>query len=134
MRKLKGFTLIELMIVVAIIAILAMIAYPSYVEHVRKTRRVQAKADMLELSQMLERRFTTERSYANFTLPTGFDQSPHTGAKYYDIRLDSLTATTYTIVAAPVAPQDTDTKCLELKLNHLGLKEASGSLGRDGCW
>ena len=54
----KGFTLIELMIVVAVVAILATIAMPSYQEHVRKSRRAQAKADLVELAQQLERHHT----------------------------------------------------------------------------
>ena len=51
----KGFTLIELMIVVAIIGILAAIAYPSYQEYVRRTKRTDAQADMMELANRLQR-------------------------------------------------------------------------------
>ncbi|MDW7601742.1 prepilin-type N-terminal cleavage/methylation domain-containing protein, partial [Stenotrophomonas maltophilia] len=54
-RLARGFTLIELMIVVAVVAILAAIAYPSYSEHVRKSRRAQAKADLVEYAQLAER-------------------------------------------------------------------------------
>ena len=53
-----GFTLIELMIVVAIIAIIAAVAFPSYQEHVRKTRRADAQTALLELSQFMERHYT----------------------------------------------------------------------------
>ena len=64
--RLRGFTLIELMVVVAIIAILALLAYPSYVAHVRKARRAQARTDLMEVAQMLERTFTTDRDYSRF--------------------------------------------------------------------
>ena len=77
-RVAHGFTLIELVIVVAIIAIFAAIALPSYTQHVRKARRAQAKADLLELSQLLERQYTVNRTYVGFALP--FAQSPRTGA------------------------------------------------------
>jgi prepilin-type N-terminal cleavage/methylation domain-containing protein len=50
-----GFTLIEMMIVVAIVAVLALIAYPSYQNAVREGRRGDAKSDLIELSQMMER-------------------------------------------------------------------------------
>jgi type IV pilus assembly protein PilE len=50
----KGFTLIELMIVVAIIAILAAIAYPSYQEYVRKTKRIEMQAAMQDVAVQLQ--------------------------------------------------------------------------------
>lgn len=53
--KESGFTLIELMVVVAIIALLAAIAYPSYTDHVRKTRYAQAKEGAMQVSTALER-------------------------------------------------------------------------------
>jgi type IV pilus assembly protein PilE len=132
LNRRRGFTLIELMIVVAVVAILAAIALPSYTEHVRKSRRAQAKADMLEIAQMLERRFTTNRSYAGFDV-TPFNQSPRDGDARYEIDVDPLTATTFTIVATPVGGQESD-RCGELSLSHQGAKTASGSLGSAQCW
>ena len=131
LNKSRGFTLIELMIVVAVVAILAAIALPSYNEHVRKTRRTQAKADLSEIAQALERQFTLQRTYAAF--PETFNQSPRTGTPYYTISY-ALAATTYVITATPVAPQDKDTKCKVLSLNQLGQKTATGTLGVAGCW
>ncbi len=132
LNKTRGFTLIELMIVVAVVAILAAIALPSYSEHVRKTRRTQAKTDLLEIAQGLERQFTLVRTYVGF--PTTFNQSPRTGKKYYNITYENVTATTYTIVADPVSPQTADTKCGKLTLNQLNVKTATGTLGATGCW
>lgn len=62
--KTKGFTLIELMIVVAIIGILAAIAYPSYTEYVKKTRRAEAAAVLMDMAQIAERAFSQTGSYA----------------------------------------------------------------------
>ena len=134
MNKQKGFTLIELLIVMMIVAILAAVALPAYDDHVRKTRRTQAKADMLELSQMLEREFTLSRSYAGFDWST-FTTSPFTGTAYYNIEIDPQTATTFTITAIPTGTQVKDNaKCGTLSLNQLGTKTATGSLGVAGCW
>jgi len=59
----KGFTLIELMIVVVIIGVLAAIAYPSYVDNTRTANRTAAQADLMQLASFMERRFTENNSY-----------------------------------------------------------------------
>jgi len=59
----RGFSLIELMIVVAIVGIIAAIAYPSYSNHVRETRRTTAQADLVELAQWMERQYSGDFSY-----------------------------------------------------------------------
>lgn len=130
----KGFTLIELLIVIVIVAVLAAIAYPGYQDHVRKTRRTQAKADMLEITQMLEREFTLNRSYAGFDT-SSFDQSPRTGTAYYEITYSpEPMETSYTITATPTGPQTSDTKCGTLTLDNLGVKTESGTQTVAECW
>lgn len=129
----KGFTLIELMIVVAVIAILAAIAYPSFADSVRKGHRGQAKADLLEVAQLLERSRTVNNGYQAFTLP--FAQSPRTGTPRYGIAL-ARTATTYTLTATPQGTQLQDTECGALSINQAGVKSigdgATGTVAR--CW
>lgn len=134
MKETRGFTLIELVIVVAIIAILAAIALPTYFEYVRRTHRTQAKTDMLEISQMLERHYTLNRTYDGFDT-LAHARSPTTGTIYYDLTytpnpLDN----TFTITATPTGSQASDSKCGILTLDHRGAKGASGPLGVDGCW
>lgn len=126
----SGFTLIELMIVVAIIGILAGIAYPSYLEYVARSRRADAMSSLHELAQAMERHYTVNGRYtaaggAAPALP--FSESPRDGnARYYDLSFlpDSVSANTYTLRAVPKNAQAGD-RCGTLNLTHTGL--ASGA-------
>ena len=83
-RKVKGFTLIELMIVVAIVAFLASIALPSYRNFVVRTNRAEAVSDLSELASWLERQYTIFGSYNNLSMPNlPFSNSPRTGTANY---------------------------------------------------
>ena len=62
-RRQGGFTLIEVMIVVAIVAILAAIAYPSYLESVRKSKRAEARAQLMEAAQYMQRFYSQNDSF-----------------------------------------------------------------------
>lgn len=131
----QGFTLIELMIVVAVVAILAAIAYPSYSEHIRKTRRAQAKADLVEYMQMAERFHTVNNTYVGFTLPHTLSPREATTSNVgYDLSLDGVTARAIKIIATPRAggSQATD-KCGTLSVNQASVKTNSqGTL--EQCW
>ena len=67
-RTSAGFTLIEVMIVVAIVSILAAVAYPSYIDSVRKGKRAEARAALMNLLQQQERYFTQNNSYETFAV------------------------------------------------------------------
>ena len=134
LRKAQGFTLIELMIVVAVVAILASIAVPSYQEQIRKSRRAQAKADMVEYAQMAERYFTVNNTYVGFALPTA--QSPREAgatARYTLALNPESTASTFTIAATAVGTQASD-RCGNLGVTNTGLKTKSGSVALSECW
>lgn len=129
-----GFTLIELMIVVAIVAITAAIALPSYQNQIQKTRRGVAKADLIELTSFMQRfytennRFDQDRAATAVALP--FNESPTDGAtKYYDLTL-VVARSSYTLSAAPKGAQASDS-CGTLGVAHTGAKtHTSGS----DCW
>lgn len=132
MNRKGGFTLIELMIVVVIIGILAAIAYPSYKNYVVKTRRADAVANVMELSQYMERFFTENGRYdedrsgtavTNATLP--FTKSPQEGsAAHYNLGFAAAPSSgAYTLEAVPQGDQaNSDTDCGTLRIDSTGKK------------
>ncbi len=129
--KARGFTLIELMIVVAIVGILAAVAYPSYTNHVRNTHRGNAQAEMLRLAQAIERCVTRTRSYAHADCVAGFPVNVPLQNARYNISLIS-TASTFTITATPtiVGGQNLN-NCGTMTLNHVGQRTPTTPAN---CW
>lgn len=100
--KKTGFTLIELMIVVAIIAILAAIAYPSYTNYKIRVNRTDAQAEMMAIAHMLSQYKVTNGNYTNATLAQiyGGSVTPNHGQALYDLSLVT-TAPTWELTATP---------------------------------
>ncbi len=137
-RQSRGFTLIELVIVISIIGILAAVAIPSYQDSVRKTRRGILKATLAEAAQQFERCFTTTSDYTDASCPTAASITALTDG-YYTVTLDpAATATTYTILATVTAKgsQDHDTNCKTLSLTQAGIQSSTNSsdAASTNCW
>ena len=138
-----GFTLIELMIVVAVIAILAAIAIPSYTSYITRTHRVAAEGCLSEMSNYMERFYTSNLSY-NPSSPAaapslaGFDcESPaQTGQNYsYGFKTGEPTQSTFVIQAIPQNAQATrDASCGTLSIDQTGARMVSGTAAVSDCW
>ena len=125
MRRTKGFTLIELMIVVAIIAIIASIAYPSYQESVRKSRRSDAFSSLARMADLQERFYLQNRSYTNNMAVLGGATSPE---GFYNLSVSAADANTYTLQADAIGAQVSDANCLTITLSSAGIKTPAA------CW
>lgn len=137
----KGFTLIELMIVVVIIALLAGIGIPSYLKSVVKTRRSDAKVALSELAQLQESYFADNQKYADTltklgkTAQQGVFPSPE---GHYEIKISQSSARTFLLEATPRGAQASDDEtCQTFTMNAAGEKKATGNGSRDTsneCW
>jgi type IV pilus assembly protein PilE len=140
-RRQRGFTLIEVMIVVAILAILVALALPAYQDSVTKTWRNKASACLTELAQRMERRFTGNMSYVG---PAGAaDELPPNSCTTEDGMADRYafsftadpTARAFTLQAVPQNVQAArDTGCATLRIDQSGVRTVTGETPVERCW
>ncbi len=133
-----GFTLIELMIVVAIVAILAAVAYPLYQNYLLRAHRTAAITTLLHIAGQEERYYSTHNAYATGLTGLGYAatgiQVPNSTA-YYRVTLATNTAEDYIITASPVGSQKRDRQCQIFTLNGLGIKSIQGGTkSATQCW
>ena len=133
-RPFSGFTLVEVLIVVAILGILSAFAYPAYSEHVARGRRSGAQAGLMEAAQWMQRYYSALNTYkdADKKIPDSYKSLPRDGgAKTYSLEVTvGADERSYTLTATPVSA---DSKCGKLTITDLGQK---GSEHGDvpSCW
>ena len=134
-RAPRGFTLIEIMVVVALVGIVASIALTSYQSQARKTRRYAAQSCLMEYAQYMERYYTTANnpmSYTGAVLPEATCKTNL--ASYYTFSLTS-TAQAFSVQAVTSGSQTGDTDCLTLELNSAAQQSSSSATASTtGCW
>jgi type IV pilus assembly protein PilE len=135
--QVAGFTLVELMIVVAVVSLLALVAVPAYTDAVAKTRRAEARSAIMQAATALERFYTSNNTYTT-TLSAA-------GAKAFSG--DTLASSAYTISVAAgtsgiissyvitATPRNwSDTPCGALTMTESGAKGESGTSDVAYCW
>lgn len=139
----RGFSLIELMVVVAIVALLASISTASYRNYVRRANRTEGRSALLAIQVAQEKFFLQNNQYVQTIAgvvappPGGLGISLTAGGVTpggnYTISFQAATPTTYTLAAAPTAgsPQASDTTCPLFTVNDQGARYPADSTG---CW
>ena len=126
----KGFTLIELMIVVAIIALLASIGYPAYTDYVIRGKRSEGRATLLDAAAKQERYYSDNNQFA--TLETvGISTSSDNDYYTLSMTLDDTNNQSFTLTATP---STIDADCTTLTYTNAGTKDFTGSGDLKTCW
>ena len=132
-RKIRGITLIELMIVVVIIGIMAMIAYPNYSQFVARAKRTEAKAALLKIATNQERFYLQNNSYTTDMMQLGFP----VGAAFisdsdsYSISVTAADANNFTAVAKYQRFDNEALKCLTFQIDGRGIRTSAPLAD---CW
>jgi type IV pilus assembly protein PilE len=141
-RVARGFTLIELMIVISVVAILTTIAVASYRAYVLRATRTEARMALLSIQVAQEKFFLQNNQYAQNLatalaappagLGVALDAAGLTLGGHYAVSFPAATATTYTVQAVATGTQIKDTAaCLTFTINEQGVRTPADA---SGCW
>jgi len=134
-----GFSLIELLIVIAIIGVIAAVAIPSYSDYMLKSRRVDATTFLTEVAGEQVRFYSEYNRYTDKMSELGYgdEDTADSDEGYYTVSITApATGDSYVLTAAPIAggPQANDTDCASMTLNSSGQKTITGTSTAESCW
>jgi type IV pilus assembly protein PilE len=128
--KKRGFSLLELLLVLALVSILAALSSASYLHYITRVNRIAAEASLLDLSARLERYYALNQSYEGASIEK---LSPTNNANYQFAL--SIEGDQYLFKAIPQGAQAAhDQNCATLSIDNLGQRFTSGGGGLDECW
>lgn len=141
----KGFSLIELLIVILILSLFALFTYPSYRNSIAQARRVDGKTALLALANRMEAYYSQQQSYEGATIATGNESdilgTNHSEQNWYRLEITEQTDTSFSLQAIPIRAQaKADQLCQTLTFNSLGVRGISaGPIGLpkgqvSQCW
>jgi len=132
-RKMRGVTLMELMIVVVIIGILAAIAYPNYRQYVARAKRTEARAALLKIAANQERFYLQNNTYTMDMVLLGFPVGTAfiTNSNSYSISVTAANANNFTAIATYQNADDEANKCLTFQLDGRGVRTSAPLAD---CW
>ena len=130
-NKMRGITLLELMIVIVIIGILAAIAYPSYREFTERAKRTEAKAILLELASNQERYYLNANRFGTLA-ELGYADPLITGSGSYTVSIPQNDASNFVVTAAYNKGGSEFDRCSSFTIDGRGNKTSVGSIAN--CW
>lgn len=136
MPRQRGFTLVELMVVVVIVGILAAVAIPAYTQYTVKAKRAAAESFIMGVANKQEQYMLDARQYATTLTLLGMT-APADVSDHYNITITDVGATppTYTVNAIPIGGQlANDTECGTVSIDQAGTKGITGTGAVAECW